>query len=138
LPIAVLPLASLFKRAAVPTAVLPKPVVLFKRAVTPTAVFKVPVVLNKSAAAPMAVFRSAILKRSVPAPTAVLKLVSTALLSENQPTAVFATPITGVEAQESVLTFCCVEAGIATIRRRNNRSRFGFGSETEKRECHEK
>ena len=55
--------------------------------------FTVLVVLSKSAAAPTAVFWSAVLKRSVPAPTAVLKLVSTVLLSENQPTAVFATPV---------------------------------------------
>jgi hypothetical protein len=33
------------------------------------------------------------LRRSVPAPTAVLKLPSVSLLSENQPTAVFAMPV---------------------------------------------
>ena len=52
-----------------------------------------PVVLNKSDAAPNAVFASAVLKRSVPAPVAVLKLPAVLLLSENQPTAVFADPV---------------------------------------------
>ena len=50
-------------------------------------------VLNKSAAVPNAVFWSPVLKRSVPAPVAVLKLPSALLKSENQPTAVFAAPV---------------------------------------------
>ena len=52
-----------------------------------------PAVLNKSAAAPNAVFASAVLKRSDPAPVAVLKLPAALLKSENQPTAVFAEPV---------------------------------------------
>ena len=60
-----------------------------------------PVVLNKSAAAPNAVFSDAapepvgspLLKRSAPAPEAVLKLPLVLLKSEYQPTAVFATPV---------------------------------------------
>jgi hypothetical protein len=52
--------------------VLKPPSVLFKRAAAPTAVFATPVLLNKRAAAPKAVFSLAVLKRSVPAPTAVL------------------------------------------------------------------
>ena len=43
------------------------------------AVLPKPNVLNKSAAAPNAVFRSEVLKRSVPAPVAVLKLPSLTL-----------------------------------------------------------
>src|SRR6476646_11221722 len=52
-----------------------------------------PAVLNKSAAAPNAVFASAVLKRSDPAPVAVLKLTVVRLPSENQPPAVFAEPV---------------------------------------------
>jgi hypothetical protein len=52
-----------------------------------------PLVLNKSAAAPKAVFSSAVLKRSAPAPVAVLKLPSAFRQSENQLTAVFAEPV---------------------------------------------
>lgn len=52
-----------------------------------------PVVLNKSATAPKAVFWSAVLKSSVPAPVAVLKLPCVVLESENQPTAVLAEPV---------------------------------------------
>jgi len=51
------------------------------------------VVLNKSAAAPKAVLLSAVLKRRVPAPVAVLKLPAASLKSEYQPTAVFAEPV---------------------------------------------
>src|SRR5882724_4315935 len=57
-------------------------------------------VLLKSAPAPIAVLSTPspvdwfpTLKRSVPAPTPVLKLPSVLLHSENQPTAVFATPV---------------------------------------------
>jgi hypothetical protein len=64
-----------------------------------------PVVLNKSAAAPNAVFASAVLKRSVPAPAAVLKLPSVLLQSENQPTAVFAEPVVRLK-RRSVLLPC--------------------------------
>jgi hypothetical protein len=46
-----------------------------------------PVVLNKSAAAPTAALSPALLKRSVPLPTPVLKLASASLKSENQPNA---------------------------------------------------
>ena len=74
-PLAVLTTPSvLLKRANAPLAVLPSAVVLFERAAAPTAVLLMPVVLNKSAAAPKAVFWSAVLKRSDPAPVAVLKL----------------------------------------------------------------
>jgi hypothetical protein len=52
-----------------------------------------PVVLNKRAAAPNAVFSSTALKRSAPAPVAVLKLPVAVLKSDNQPTAVFAEPV---------------------------------------------
>jgi hypothetical protein len=59
-----------------------------------------PVVLNKSPAVPIAVFDSPspvfwspMLKSSDPAPTAVLKLPSVSLNSENQPTAVFEDPV---------------------------------------------
>ena len=82
------------------------------------AVFFRPVALNKSAAAPNAVFSSAVLKRSVPAPVAVLKLLSVLLKSENQPTAVFPVPV--VRLKKGVLPFCRVEVGIAPVRRRND------------------
>jgi hypothetical protein len=52
-----------------------------------------PVVLNRSAAAPNAVLSSAVLKRSDPAPVAVLKLPPALRKSENHPTAVFAEPV---------------------------------------------
>ena len=66
-----------------------------------TAVLLKPVVLRKSAAAPNAVFADAapeavgspLLKRSAPAPEAVLKLPLVLLNSEYQPTAVFAAPV---------------------------------------------
>ena len=70
-----------------------EPVVLFRRAAAPTAVFASPVVLIKSVAAPNAVFSLAVLKRSAPAPVAVLKLPSVLLQREYQPTAVFAAPV---------------------------------------------
>jgi len=57
------------------------------------AVLSNPIVLFKSAAAPKAVFPSAVLKSSVPAPVAVLKLPVVSLKSENHPTAVFAEPV---------------------------------------------
>jgi hypothetical protein len=64
------------------------------------AVLTGPVVLLRSAPAPTAVFStpspvpwSPTLKRSVPAPTPVLKLPSVLLKSENHPTAVFPTPV---------------------------------------------
>ena len=52
-----------------------------------------PVVLNKSAAAPMEVLSFPVLKRSVPAPTPVLRLPPVLLKSEYQPFAVFAMPV---------------------------------------------
>ena len=66
---------------------------LLRRAAVPTAVFSVAIVLNKSAAAPNAVLLDPELKRSVPAPTPVLKPPSVLLKSEYQPTAVFAEPV---------------------------------------------
>jgi hypothetical protein len=60
---------------------------------SPKAVLNGPVVLLKSAAAPTAVFWSAVLNSSAPAPTAVLKLPSVPLRSENQPNAEFAAPV---------------------------------------------
>ena len=48
---------------------LAPPVVLKESANVPLAVFSVPVVLLKSAPAPVAVLLSAVLTRSVPAPT---------------------------------------------------------------------
>ncbi len=61
---------------------------------------------------------SAVLKRSVPAPVAVLKLPSVLLKSENQPTAVFAAPV--VRLKKGLGPFCSIEVGIAAVRRRDN------------------
>lgn len=66
---------------------------LFKRALAPTAVLKAPSVLNKSAVAPKAVLLSAALKRSDPAPVAVLNPPVLRLSSESQPTAVLYVPV---------------------------------------------
>jgi hypothetical protein len=51
-------------------------IVLLESANAPVAVLEGPVVLLKSAPMPVTVFPSAVLARSVPAPMAVLKLVS--------------------------------------------------------------
>src|SRR4029453_13427002 len=53
-------------------------------------------VLFKSAVVPMAVFESALLNRSVPAPTAVLKPPLVSLKSEYQPAAVLPAPVVRV------------------------------------------
>jgi hypothetical protein len=55
--------------------------VLLKSANDPVAVFELPPTLLKSAATPIAVFSLATLTRSVPAPTAVLKLPSVGIIS---------------------------------------------------------
>ncbi len=67
------PPVVLLKSARSPRAVLAEPSVLEKSANAPLAVLSNPVVLLKSAPAPVAVFSSAVLPRSVPAPTPVLK-----------------------------------------------------------------
>jgi hypothetical protein len=59
----------------------------------PLAVLPPPVVLLKSAPAPLAEFWSALLERSVPAPTPMLNLPSTLLLSENKPMALLYMPV---------------------------------------------
>jgi hypothetical protein len=91
----------LLARALNPTAVFPDPgppfgesivLPLFKRAAVPTAVLLTPKVLNKSAAAPKAVLLSLVLKSKAPAPIAVLRLPSVSLKREYQPMAVFAEP----------------------------------------------
>src|SRR6266550_880884 len=86
--------------AAAPTAVWPKPSTLLKRANVPTAVLLPPVVLSKSAPAPTAVFRtpsptvgSPLSRRSVPAPTPVLKLLVLLLRSESKPNAELYRPV---------------------------------------------
>ena len=77
----------LLSSASKPMAVLSLPSVLVKRANVPLAVFWVPVVLLKSAPAPVAVFESAVLRRSVPAPTPGQKFPSVRLRSEYKPIA---------------------------------------------------
>jgi len=52
-----------------------------------------PLVFSRSAPAPVAVFSSAVFSASVPAPTPVLKLAVVTVSSEDQPTAVLATPV---------------------------------------------
>ena len=70
---------------------LDAPVVLLKRANTPLTMLFAPVVLFKSAPAPVAVL-SAVLEKSVPGPTAVLKL-PILLLIEKQPMAGLYVPL---------------------------------------------
>ena len=65
--------------------------------------------LLRSAPAPVAVFSFAVFAKSVPAPTAVLSCPSVLLRSESQPWVICA----GGEAQERVLSFCCVARGYA-------------------------
>ena len=93
----------LLESALIPTAVLAEPgppsgvstvaPVLLQRAAARWVGLPMPKVFNKCAAAPNAVFWSEVLKRSAPAPVAVLKLPSLTPCSENQPTAVFAAPV---------------------------------------------
>src|SRR6266496_399793 len=94
------PEALLFWSAPVPTAVWPPPSLLLKRANVPTSVLLPPLVLSKSAPAPTAVFRipspavgSPLSRRSVPAPTPVLKLLVLLLRSESKPNAELYRPV---------------------------------------------
>jgi hypothetical protein len=75
---------------------------------TPFAVFPVPVVLLKSAAAPVAVLLSAVLARSVPAPTAVLNAPVVLLLRERNPTAVLKPPVVRLRRAFCLLQ-CCLQ-----------------------------
>ena len=86
----------------------------------PTAVLLVPSVLRFSAAAPTAVFWEPVVLA----------------VSANEPNAVFAKPVR--EAKKGVLSFCSVEVGIASVRRRDNRLRFWHKREAEQREYDEK
>src|SRR6476660_6148855 len=87
------PVESLLESAKEPTAVLSSPPLLKARALTPTAVLSSPLRLRIIAAAPTAVLESAVLRASVPAPTAVLKLAPPTKKSERQPTPVFPVPV---------------------------------------------
>ena len=84
---------SLPLSAKAPTATLSSPPLLKARALTPTAVLSSPLTLRIIAAAPTAVLESAVLRTSVPAPRAVLKLASPTEKSERQPTPVFPVPV---------------------------------------------
>ena len=86
--------------------------------------------LNKSAAAPNAVFSSAVLKRSAPAPVAVLKL-PVCVAKERKPTNCCVRRAGG-EAKKGLLPFCRGEVGIASIWRRDNRLCLGSGSRTDR------
>ena len=79
--------------------------------------FAEPVVLLRSAAAPVAVFSSAVFRRSVPAPMAVLKLASAVLLSETKPTAVLYVPV--VRWRRAFCPPARVASRIASYRRRD-------------------
>jgi len=118
------------------------PVVLFKSAVEPVAVLFTPVVLLKSAAVPTAVF-------CVPSPLALVSDVQnerpcpdsgveTAVgIAEKRTPDNCCVRYIGGEGREGILSFRCVEPGIASVRRGNDRFRYGQEPKVDKCECDE-
>ena len=76
------------KKGSVTNGCIGRVFAVIKKSEAPSARFPVPTVLLKRAPAPVAVFSFAVLRRSVRAPMAVLKLPSVRLRSEYTPTPV--------------------------------------------------